>query len=399
MAYMSKTKRRRVRRQQAIRAVIVIAVIAAVFLLVWQISLGSTIAKVNGVPVRDGMVKGVEAFINYYQTGQFPSTDTEGLTEEEIKTAEDMAIVSRNSLIQSVFITTEVITQHFKAEGTVFPSAEKAAEIKETVDSIFSNTELSRLLRNNGVNRSHIEFYYTYIAALEVFKDELLEKDPITDEEIQEQYDLYAAYFVTPMKLRASHILIMDPDHTDAKRAEIEDILDKLNAGEDFATLAMEYSEDGSAEQGGDLDEFGLGQMVQPFEDACLALEIGEISGIVETEFGFHIIMLTDKIEESVQTVEDVRDQLVDIVSSERTTEAIDALKEEADIVYNGLTTPSTGKPPTSLTELAEARGEAPEDEAAEDEYDFEIDYGDDYDPYDDDHDPYDGGDHEGHDH
>jgi len=385
MAYMSKTKKRRVRRQQLFRALIAIVVICAVLIITWQIGLGSTVAKVNGVSIRSGMVDGVEAFLTYYQTGQFPGDSTAGLEGEELEQAKDMALVSRNSMIQSVFISYEVIVQHFKANGTAFPDEDKAADIKETVDSMFANTDMARTFRANGVNKSHVEYYYRYLAAMSMYLDEVLESDPITDEEVLEYYEMYKPYFETPETLQASHILILDADHTAAKRAEIEAILEMLEDGADFAELAMEYSEDGSAENGGDLGEFSLGQMVAPFEEAALALEIGEISGIVETEFGFHIILLTGKTEAGLQTVDEVRDQLEELISSERLSAAIETLTEEADIVYFGLINPTTGKPPISLSELQEARGEVVEDDEEdydEDAYDvsLENDWGDDYD-------------------
>ena len=362
MAYMSKTKRKRVRRQQLIKTLIAIAIIFAVVIIVWQIGLGSTLAKVNGVSIREGMVKGVEAFINYTQTGQFTNYDSKGLTGEEKETAENMALISHNSMVQNVFISFEIVSQHFKAQGKIFPDDEKKVEIQGNVDALFANTEMSRTLRDNGVNRSHVEYYYTYMAAMSAYKEELIENEPITDEELQQCYELYKFYFTTPLKLSASHILIMDADHTPEKRAEIEAILEQLNEGADFAELAMQYSEDGSAASGGDLGEFSLGQMVAPFEEACLALEPGEISDIVETEFGFHIIKLNGKTEESTSTIDEVRDQLEEVIGSDRVTEAISKLVEEANIEYFGLINPTTGKPPISLAELDEARGIIAED-------------------------------------
>lgn len=83
---------------------------------------------------------------------------------------------------------------------------------------------------------------------------------------------------------------------TKATRAKAEEILRRVRAGEDFSKLAGEFSEDpGSRTQGGDLGWFGRGMMVKPFEDAAFALKPGEVSGIVETQFGFHIIKLEER--------------------------------------------------------------------------------------------------------
>lgn len=87
-------------------------------------------------------------------------------------------------------------------------------------------------------------------------------------------------------KITASHILV-------DQKFEAEDLLKKIEAGEDFAKLAKDYSSCGSAADGGNLGEFGKGMMVKPFEAAAFALEAGEVSGVVQTQFGYHIIKRT----------------------------------------------------------------------------------------------------------
>ncbi|MDE1855871.1 MAG: peptidyl-prolyl cis-trans isomerase [Candidatus Micrarchaeota archaeon] len=84
-------------------------------------------------------------------------------------------------------------------------------------------------------------------------------------------------------KIRCAHILV-------EKLSLAEEILKKLKEGGNFSQLAEQYSIDGSRRRGGDLGEFGRGMMVKPFEDAAFALQKGEISGIVKTQFGYHII-------------------------------------------------------------------------------------------------------------
>ena len=86
--------------------------------------------------------------------------------------------------------------------------------------------------------------------------------------------------------VRASHILV-------EKEYEAEDVLKKLNEGNSFESLAKAFSKCPSGEDGGDLGEFRRGQMVKPFEDAAFALQPGEVSGPVRTQFGYHIIKRT----------------------------------------------------------------------------------------------------------
>ncbi|ASI13714.1 PpiC-type peptidyl-prolyl cis-trans isomerase [Candidatus Mancarchaeum acidiphilum] len=90
-----------------------------------------------------------------------------------------------------------------------------------------------------------------------------------------------------PDKIRCSHILV-------DKESTAKEVLEKLKGGEDFSKLASEYSLDGSRRRGGDLGYFGRGMMVKEFENAAFNLKKGEVSGIIKTQFGYHIIKRTD---------------------------------------------------------------------------------------------------------
>ena len=372
MAYMSKTKRRRVRKQNLIRLAIAIAIIIAILFIIWQISLGSVLARVEGTPIRSSMVDGVKTFVEYMQTGQFSGSTAAG---EDKALQDDMKLIQRNSVVYSVFVAKEVLKKHFAAEGIIFPDEEQQAAIDEYVNSYIETPEAVKSFESNGVKIEHIQYYFEYMTIMGAFRDTIAESNPVTDEDVLDYYNENQSYFINPFTMRASHILIYDPEHTDENRTKIEQILDRLNNGEDFAELAMEYSDDSSAENGGDLGTFGLGEMVPEFENAALALEPGEISGIVETEYGFHIIKLTEKTEESIVPIEDVRSSIDSYLLNLRSTEAMEELIAAANITYYGLINPATGRPPISLAELDEARGTA-----------------------DNSNDP-DNGDHEGHDH
>ena len=112
-------------------------------------------------------------------------------------------------------------------------------------------------------------------------------------EQIKVYYDQNLARFRQDEQRQVSHILIKpEPDKATAK-AKADDVLKQLRGGGDFAALAKKFSQDpGSAAQGGDLGTFGRGAMVKPFEDAAFTLKEGDISSLVESEFGFHIIKL-----------------------------------------------------------------------------------------------------------
>lgn len=106
----------------------------------------------------------------------------------------------------------------------------------------------------------------------------------------------------TDTAVRASHILIGFGNNKDSARKVAEQVLARVRGGEDFAKVAQEVSEDkGSASRGGDLDYFTRGRMVKPFEDAAFAAAVGSIVGPVESQFGYHIIKVTDKKTESLE--------------------------------------------------------------------------------------------------
>ena len=110
-----------------------------------------------------------------------------------------------------------------------------------------------------------------------------------------------------------------------------------MKAGEDFGKLAKENSQDGSAAQGGDLDFFGRGRMVPPFEQAAFALNPGEVSDIVTTQFGYHIIKVTDRRTESAipydeQLQERLRQMLTEQKKQEKAASFVASLKQKSKI-------------------------------------------------------------------
>lgn len=127
--------------------------------------------------------------------------------------------------------------------------------------------------------------------------------------------DYYLAYpeeFQTPPQVRASHILIYSEGVRlfDAM-VRAEEVRNRLLAGEDFAEVAAEVSDDRGGQSGGDLGYFGRGRMVRPFEDVAFAMDKGQISDLVVTDYGVHIIKLTDVKESESLAFEVVQDEVV----------------------------------------------------------------------------------------
>ncbi|MHC4172155.1 MAG: peptidylprolyl isomerase [Planctomycetota bacterium] len=182
-------------------------------------------------------------------------------------------------------------------------------------------------------------------------------KIDVTEEEAKKNYDENPKQFEMPEQVRASHILItpdtVDPntDPNQAKagaKAKIQDLLKQVKEGADFAEVAKANSACPSAAQGGDLNFFPRGRMAAPFEEAAFELETGQLSDIVETSFGYHIIKVTDRKDASLISFEQAKDNIISKLAqkkqSEFTKKYIESLKVKADIFY------PPGKEPSSVT-------------------------------------------------
>ncbi|MFP4509470.1 MAG: peptidylprolyl isomerase [Spirochaetaceae bacterium] len=174
----------------------------------------------------------------------------------------------------------------------------------------------------------------------EILESDVLANTGVDETSAREFYEDNPEFFETPDQVRASHILILTQGASDEERAEaretIETVLSELEAGESFEALAREYSEDGTAEEGGDLGFFGAGEMVPEFEQAAFNLDVGETSGIVETQFGYHIVRITDRREAGTQSFEEARPQIEQFLGQEQQQNAfeeyIESLREEAEV-------------------------------------------------------------------
>ncbi|GGA34900.1 peptidylprolyl isomerase [Pelagibacterium lentulum] len=147
----------------------------------------------------------------------------------------------------------------------------------------------------------------------------------ITDERIAAAYEALSSEFEGETEYRARHILVPTLEEAQSIREEIE-------GGRTFADAAGEYGTDGTRQTGGDLGYFVAGQMVGPFEQAVFAMEVGELSEPVETQFGWHLILLEDQREASPPPLDQARGQIAQQLLYETFNEIVGALKEQAEI-------------------------------------------------------------------
>jgi peptidyl-prolyl cis-trans isomerase D len=164
------------------------------------------------------------------------------------------------------------------------------------------------------------------IKYLLVDRDQLRSRITVTPQEIESYYNSNVQQFQTPEQVRASHILLKTEGKDEAAvRKQAEDILKQAKApGADFAALAKKYSEDdGSKANGGDLDYFTKGRMVPEFEQAAFAMQPGQISDLVKSQFGFHIIKVVDKKPAATRTLDEARSQIQETLAAQRVDQQI----------------------------------------------------------------------------
>ena len=150
----------------------------------------------------------------------------------------------------------------------------------------------------------------------------------ITDEEIKDYFEENKESFNTEEQIKASHILV------DSEEKAVE-VKNKLNAGEDFAELAKEYSTDNSnKDNGGSLGFFGRGEMVPEFEDIAFSLEAGKTSEPVKTDFGYHIIKVEEKKEAKEAVLEENSKQVKNMIFEQRLPEAYNSWYEKKSTEY-----------------------------------------------------------------
>jgi len=204
--------------------------------------------------------------------------------------------------------------------------------------------EAKKYLEDNGASfmvPTKIKAFYAYADTGGLEKGIKIPEDNLRD-----YYGKNIAIYQRPGRVKARHILIRpdakEEDGIKAKKEALEKarkILADIKKGADFSEIAKKHSQDpGSSPRGGDIGYFGRGAMVKPFEDAAFALKKGQISGIVETEYGFHIIKADDKEEEGVLPFEKVKKDIENsIVAEEAGKMAREKMSEVRELLKQDL--------------------------------------------------------------
>jgi len=239
-------------------------------------------------------------------------------------------------------VTYKLLLQATRARKIDVTDEEVESSIKQMRSQLPNEQEFKKALAARGMTLERLKAD----TRLDISINKMMEAEAATqpapaDAQVRDFYDKNPDKFKQDEACRASHILFKVEESADAAtkkkvKDQAESVLKQARAGADFAQLAKKYSADGSAQEGGDLNFFTRGQMVPAFDQAAFALKPGEISDIVTTQFGYHIIKVTERRPASTVPFEQVSARIKEYLTEQQKQQKVDtfieSLKQKAKI-------------------------------------------------------------------
>jgi peptidyl-prolyl cis-trans isomerase C len=288
-----------------------------------QLAAGGKAAVVNGVVIQEEEVnRGL-----LYQQQRMLAT-----TGQVIKP--DMMPEAKKMVLENL-IDRELLYQQSRKKGISI----KDAEVNEQLDRLkkqYPNEQAFKdSMAEDHLNEDTVKSRIKMNLAVQQFVEkEFGGKVEVAETETKAFYDGHPEYFTEPEAIRASGILIKVDVKSDAAKKEearkkMEDIQKRVKKGEDFAILAKDFSQDASAAQGGDLGTIPRGRMPKALDDAAFSLKPGEVSNVLETELGFHLIKVHEKKPERVVPLKDVEEKIRQHLSNQKLKQRVDEYLNE----------------------------------------------------------------------
>jgi len=289
------------------------------------------IASVNGKNIIQGEVeKELQNLLMQYQ-GRVPP-------QQLMQLQSQLRGQAVESLINKLILFEEADKNKIQIED-----GEVDAELKRIAAQFETPEKFKEQLTQMGMSEEKLRADVKQNYRIEKLLKNKLPVVTVTDEEAALFYKENPENFATPEKITAAHILMSLADNaTDEmkkqKRQELEAVLEQIKGGADLAELALKYSDCPSKEQGGNLGSFSRGSMVKPFEDVAFKLKKDEVSGVVETQFGLHLIKLIDRTEAQTTPLEQVKDKISSYLEAQKQNKEVAAylatLRSTAKIDY-----------------------------------------------------------------
>ncbi len=280
--------------------------------------LGAPVARVNGVEISQGEYERNWKF--FLERSGIPESHGEAGGEAKEYRAQ---VLDR-------LIDEELLFQEAKTRKLLAGTDLVEAELTKARGQFPTPEAFTQALVETQLNEEGLRALFTRNLSIQgLVEGEIAKGVSVSDADVHTFYAGNQEAFEIPEQVRARHILLEFGEKDGApereeKRRKIEELLQQAKAGADFAELARKNSQCPSAAEGGDLGFFGRGQMAEPFEAATFALKPGEISGVVETEFGLHVIKLEERKPAGVVPEQDVAGQIREFLTSQKTEEAVE---------------------------------------------------------------------------
>jgi peptidyl-prolyl cis-trans isomerase C len=296
-----------------------------------ETSADSVAVTVNGVDIKESQVEAELKPQLQKMAAQLPSTFIEQYKKQ-----------LRQQVIEEMIIE-QLLDEKVKENNIIVTEEEVVGHLeKAAAQQNLSLSDIKEMMEARGQSfdeaKQRVKKGMAYQKLMDI---QWAGKINVTEDDAKKYYDENAKQLE---QIRASHILIkphLDDPNSDpnkakaAAKAKAQDLLKQIKDGADFAELAKANSDCPSSKQGGDLNFFGRGQMVPAFEEAAFALKTGQVSDIVETQFGYHIIKVTDR---KNNTFEKAKDDCIKLLTQSKQAEFaenyIESLKAKANIVY-----------------------------------------------------------------
>jgi parvulin-like peptidyl-prolyl isomerase len=257
--------------------------------------------------------------------------------------------------VTNQLVDRQLVLNEAAKRGLTMSSEKQQAKLDEIKKPYGNDEQFAKVLEANKMTLSELKARVKDGYMTEELSKDLAKSNPVTDNEVKTYYDKNQQFFKTEEEVRASHILVKE-------EPKAKELHKRAVAGEDFAKLAKENSIDGSKVAGGDLGLFKRGRMVPEFENAAFALKVGGISPVVKSQFGYHIIKLTERHPAVTKSFDEVKAEAREKLTKDREREAIEkwlkdvrtTAKIEYKDGYGPLPSPS---PPPSATPIPAASG------------------------------------------
>lgn len=302
---------------------------------------GKTVATVNGENITYGEYLKKFAFQKYMIDSTYGKEiwnekvpAEQSITKQETTLIKDFTLRLVDSIIQE-----KLLSQEAKKQSLTIDESELKNNVDQWKNSITKDTTAKEYYEKNGITEEVVTDVFKEQMNISALEANYAKNNPVTQEEIDKYYNEHKSEY-TNAQVKASHIIIktqnddgteMSQDKVDSAKKQIDEIYAKIKAGEDFAKLAKQYSQDASKDAGGDLGFFSKGQMVKEFEEVAFSMKVGEVSEPFKTKYGYHVVKLTDKKEDTTDPKQ-VKEFLKGTLQQEKFTKYVEELKKAAKI-------------------------------------------------------------------